>query len=76
MKNVVAVIRPSKFFATKNLLAERGFMSMSTYNVLGHGRKRMGFSPAIGMRIMRMKALPFMLKNGLKYSCAMKIKTV
>jgi nitrogen regulatory protein PII 2 len=48
MKNVVAVIRPNKFFATKTLLAERGFMSMSVYNVLGHGPKRMGFSPAIG----------------------------
>jgi len=48
VKNVVAVIRPSKYFATKTLLAERGFMSMSTYNVLGHGPKRMGFSPAIG----------------------------
>jgi len=48
VKNVVAVIRPNKYFATKTLLAERGFMSMSTYNVLGHGRKRMGFSPALG----------------------------
>ena len=48
MKNVIALIRPKKYFATKALLAERGFMSMSVYNVLGHGRKRMGFSPAIG----------------------------
>jgi len=48
VKQVVAVIRPGKYFATKTLLAERGFMSMSAYNVLGHGRKRMGFSPAIG----------------------------
>jgi len=48
LKNVIAVIRPSKFFATKTLLAERGFMSMSAYNVLGHGPKRMGFSPILG----------------------------
>jgi len=38
MKEIIAVIRPCKGYETKKLLAQRGFFSLSSYQVLGKGK--------------------------------------
>lgn len=43
MKEIVAIIRPSRYFATKNRLRERGFSGMSSKEVLGRGRQKVVF---------------------------------
>jgi len=37
MKEIIAIIRPAKSFATKNALADNGFFALSNYTVFGKG---------------------------------------
>jgi len=39
MKFIEAIIRPNMYYKTKEKLAEQGFHSAFTYNVLGRGQK-------------------------------------
>ncbi len=43
MKEIMAIIRPNKYFKTKRKLIENGFNAMSTKEVLGRGRKKVVF---------------------------------
>jgi nitrogen regulatory protein PII len=38
MKEIIAIIRPCKNYETKNLLAQKGFFALSSYQVFGKGR--------------------------------------
>lgn len=40
MKEIVAIIRSSRYFATKRRLIGEGFSAMSTKEVLGRGKKK------------------------------------
>ena len=43
MKEIMAIIRPSRYFATKHRLIGHVFSAMSTKEVLGRGRKKVVF---------------------------------
>jgi nitrogen regulatory protein PII len=38
MKEIIAIIRPVRSYATKNALAAKGFFALSNYPVLGKGK--------------------------------------
>ncbi|MDR3112837.1 MAG: P-II family nitrogen regulator [Endomicrobium sp.] len=38
MKEIIAIIRPCKSYETKNLLAQKGFFALSSYQVFGKGK--------------------------------------
>ncbi len=43
MKEIVAIIRPNRYFATKRRLIINGFNAMSTKEVIGRGKQRVLF---------------------------------
>lgn len=43
MKEIIAIIRPSRYFATKRRLIINGFNAMSTKEVIGRGKQRVVF---------------------------------
>lgn len=43
MKEVMAIIRPNKYFATKRALIKEGFNAMSTREALGRGKRKAVF---------------------------------
>ncbi|MDY6272601.1 MAG: P-II family nitrogen regulator [Selenomonadaceae bacterium] len=43
MKEIVAIIRPNRYFATKRRLIINGFNAMSTKEVIGRGKQRVVF---------------------------------
>lgn len=43
MKEIMAIIRPNKYFATKKALIQNGFNAMTTKEVLGRGKCRVVF---------------------------------
>jgi nitrogen regulatory protein PII len=52
MKKIIAVIRPNKYFETRDALAQAGFPSMSAVACLGRGKgKRNMFTTANGEKI-------------------------
>lgn len=48
MKEAFIVIRPSRFFKTKDALVAAGFNALYTKEVLGRGKKRVVFTPQEG----------------------------
>ena len=44
MKEIIAIIRTNKFYATKKALADAGFNSLIEKDVLGRGKKMLAFT--------------------------------
>lgn len=48
MKKVMIIIRPERYRQTKEVLEQEGFYAFSAVNVLGRGKKSVGFSAGDG----------------------------
>jgi nitrogen regulatory protein PII 2 len=48
MKEIMAIIRPKNYFATKKALIAASFNAASVREVLGRGRQRVVYNPAAG----------------------------
>lgn len=46
MKELIMMIRPEKYFPTKQILSDNRFFAMSSKEVLGRGRHAVQFTPA------------------------------
>ena len=69
MKEIVAVIRPNRYFATRRSLIKNGFNAMTTKEVIGRGKQRVVFhtdseeKETVGLRFIAKRYLDIFARD-------------
>ena len=63
MKEIMAIIRPKNYFATKKALIDASFNAASVREVLGRGRQRVVYDTAAGDEAREIVGIEFVAKG-------------
>ncbi|MBQ1875442.1 MAG: P-II family nitrogen regulator [Selenomonas sp.] len=63
MKEIMAIIRPKNYFATKKALIDASFNAASVREVLGRGKQRVVYNPAAGEEGKETVGIEFVAKE-------------
>lgn len=69
MKQVYIIIRPNKYFKTKDALVENNFFALSTKEVLGRGKNGVDYVTSNGDKLSKHDEHPFVAKKLLEIFC-------
>lgn len=69
MKQVYIIIRPNKYYKTKDALVASNFFSLSSKEVIGRGKNSVDYSTNDGFKLSRQEEHPFVAKKLIEIFC-------
>ena len=69
MKQVFIIIRPNKYYKTKDALAAKNFFCLSSKEIIGRGKNGVEYTTSDGSKLARNEEHPFVAKKLLEIFC-------